>query len=586
MVQEGEDRFMNKEKKGRSVWMKLLTLVAAFSMTLSMAPTVHAQESAQKTYVALGDSISTGYAVTEGVKFTDKVAADNELSLASMASDGETSGTLLAKLKDPATAAAVMKADVITITVGGNDFMNALYSFLETAYLAANPDALMTTEQIRDSLLNGNMQMVAFAAGVLPDFASSAEIQTAAKDFTANLGQILAGIRAANPDVSLIVATQYNPYTNLAAQLAGNPLFAGSASAINEAFETGVTLLNGVIRKAAEQTGAYVADVYTAFRSAVAVGENPCNASFAMMKLNLDFHPNAAGHTIIAGLVNEILAGIPVQPELTYSVEVTPAGAQFGEAAEGYDVPEAENFTVTNNGTGELANLSVTLTGEKAENFILDTADMKDTLNAGESTTFTAVPKEGLAAGTYEAAIAVSADHMETPAYAGIRFVVKEAPICGHVAEADDGDCTTEVICSLCGEMLTPAKDSHSFGEWTSRGDGTHSRACTNEGCTVTETENCSGGTAQIGKKPVCTVCGGEYGEALKEEDKPETDAGKDTGKETWKDEDKEGKDEPKKNGEPAAPVTGDAADPILWLALLMVSCGAAGGVAVSRRRS
>ena len=52
------------------------------------------------------------------------------------------------------------------------------------------------------------------------------------------------------------------------------------------------------------------------------------------------------------------------------------------------------------------------------------------------------------------------------------------------------------------------------------------------------------------------------------------------------KDEDKEGKDEPKKNGEPAAPVTGDAADPILWLALLVLSCGAAGGVAVSQRRS
>ena len=91
----------------------------------------------------------------------------------------------------------------------------------------------------------------------------------------------------------------------------------------------------------------------------------------------------------------------------------------------------------------------------------------------------------------------------------------------------------------------------------------------------MTETENCFGGTAQIGKKPVCKVCGSEYGEALKAEDKPETDAGKDT----------QG-DELNKNGNPAAPVTGDAADPVLMLMLLVLCCGTAGAVAVSKKRN
>ena len=134
---------MNKEKRGRSVWKKILTLTVALSMALGMAPAAYAQEGSQpqKTYVALGDSISTGYGLTEGVGFTGQVAEDNDLSLVSLASDGETSETLLTKLKDPASAAAVMKADVITITVGGNDFMNALYSFLQTEYNEENPGA-------------------------------------------------------------------------------------------------------------------------------------------------------------------------------------------------------------------------------------------------------------------------------------------------------------------------------------------------------------------------------------------------------------------------------------------------------------
>ncbi len=32
-----------------------------------------------------------------------------------------------------------------------------------------------------------------------------------------------------------------------------------------------------------------------------------------------------------------------------------------------------------------------------------------------------------------------------------------------HVPEADDGDCTTEIKCSLCGEVVTPARDSHTY---------------------------------------------------------------------------------------------------------------------------
>ena len=50
---------------------------------------------------------------------------------------------------------------------------------------------------------------------------------------------------------------------------------------------------------------------------------------------------------------------------------------------------------------------------------------------------------------------------------------------------------------------------THNWGAWTSNGDGTHSRVCA---CGVTETANCSGGTATCTAKATCADCGAEYG--------------------------------------------------------------------------
>ena len=52
--------------------------------------------------------------------------------------------------------------------------------------------------------------------------------------------------------------------------------------------------------------------------------------------------------------------------------------------------------------------------------------------------------------------------------------------------------------------------DAHEHnGNWTSNGNGTHSRRCT---CNAVETKNCSGGTATCKDKAVCEICGKSYG--------------------------------------------------------------------------
>ena len=62
-------------------------------------------------------------------------------------------------------------------------------------------------------------------------------------------------------------------------------------------------------------------------------------------------------------------------------------------------------------------------------------------------------------------------------------------------------------------EMTVTVNDGHTYGEWTSNGDGTHTRRCTVDGCTGSETKDCSGGTATCTEKAKCSACGAEYGD-------------------------------------------------------------------------
>ena len=55
---------------------------------------------------------------------------------------------------------------------------------------------------------------------------------------------------------------------------------------------------------------------------------------------------------------------------------------------------------------------------------------------------------------------------------------------------------------------------NHSWGEWTSNGNGTHTRTC-NADSSHTETGNCSGGRATSTEKAVCETCHTAYGELL-----------------------------------------------------------------------
>ena len=153
-------------------------------------------------------------------------------------------------------------------------------------------------------------------------------------------------------------------------------------------------------------------------------------------------------------------------------------------------------------------------------------------------------------------------------------------------------------------EMTVTVNDGHTYGEWVSNGDGTHTRQCTVDGCNGLETKDCSGGKATCAEKAVCEVCGKAYGEP---DPKNHTDLKYIPAKAATEDSegnieywycggcgkyysDKDGTKELAKADTvtaklPKSPPTGDNSSLMLWIALLFISGGVLTGVTVFDKR-
>ena len=324
---------------------KLLGAAVSLALLLCLMPTAGAQSTQGKSYVSLGDSIASGYGLEDDtLSFTQQVAQDNGLELTNLAQDGETSASLLDKLQTDQVSEAVAQADIITITVGGNDLMNALYAYLTDAYNQRNPENPTTQEDMKNAVMGGDMGVLTFALEVGPGFSNSEQATQALADFHTHLTQIVLNICAENPQVQLVVVEQYNPYSYLLKELSKNPIFASSAQSLCAAFGAGVADINNVIAAVAQQQECSVAKVYDAFETAQ---ENPCNASVSVpVKLNLDFHPNEYGHALIAQQVTELLAQQAIVLPEDEVVEDQPQGDVSNPAAPQTPTPPVQTQDV------------------------------------------------------------------------------------------------------------------------------------------------------------------------------------------------------------------------------------------------
>lgn len=226
---------------------KLFSLLLVTLLAFSLCTPAFAAEADTTKFVLLGDSIAQGYGLGEG--YTDwydlgygKLIADaNGYDYVNHAIGGHTTYNLNARLQEDAVISDVADADIIAVSIGGNNF-----------------------------LLGGMYQMI--LEGVL--FNKYDLVDKTIAEFYIDFGLAIDKIKAINPDAQLLVQTLYNPRNDF----------------IGKVYQRAVDLLNQtIINTAAERNGVYeIVDVYSAF------GQH-------MEYIQKDqIHPNEAGHYVIA----------------------------------------------------------------------------------------------------------------------------------------------------------------------------------------------------------------------------------------------------------------------------------------------
>ena len=183
-------------KKMRSVFSVLLAAVL-----LACLCAVPVGAAARPLYVVLGDSIAYGSGLsnpTEAV-YGRIVADTNRYAYENYAVPGHTTANLLRRLENDTVSDAVGRADIISISIGGNNF------------------------------LLGDLNGILYDGIVKEDFGRLDEIT---EGFYGDLGTIVNTVRALNPDAAILLQTLYNPQT----------------SYIGDVYQQGADRLNAAIR--------------------------------------------------------------------------------------------------------------------------------------------------------------------------------------------------------------------------------------------------------------------------------------------------------------------------------------------------
>lgn len=240
----------------------ILALVVCFS-----AFVVSSAETDKPFYLVLGDSIAYGSGLGNPTEACyGKIVADtNGYEYVNHSVPGHTTTNLIARLGQPEVVEALEKADIISISIGGNNF------------------------------LLGNLMQLIFSAMVLNNYAPLDDI---AAGFYEDFSTIVDTINEHNSDAVILMQTLYNPQSGY----------------LREPYQMAADRLNAEIRRFAEENPGeiVIVDVGTA------LGDDPANYA------DDDIHPSANGNMIIAQSVLDTLYEIGLG-ETTVPVVNTPA---------------------------------------------------------------------------------------------------------------------------------------------------------------------------------------------------------------------------------------------------------------------
>jgi len=318
----------------------------------------------QKYYLALGDSITTGYIPggehLENTSFAALLSRQNGYIPVNKAVDGFTSADILSLIETGALDAEIEKAELITITCGGND----LLAFLGDSFTITLHEAWQGTAEGLNRIISllgmdnhipmitvpdnsrqyesssGNKMTIGFMYVLFSSFIDGIDDSLAWvnrekknapawKQLLLRTYEDIAGSALHKAESMLTDLTEsekfqmaLRAYTdhlnemieyirdrNAHAQIVVlnqyNPyqwFDTPATSILRDFFDKGIRQLNAVIIQNAKSGRYRTADVYTVF-----AGSENCLSHAAAEPLELDVHPNAEGHARIAECLQEVL---------------------------------------------------------------------------------------------------------------------------------------------------------------------------------------------------------------------------------------------------------------------------------------
>ena len=228
---------------------KLISLILCAAVLLcSLCMTAGAAE--QTRYVVLGDSIAYGSGLvnSKDAVYGRIVADTNGYAYENYAIPGHTTDNLLRRMENETVREAIRSADIISISIGGNNF------------------------------LLGNLNGLLYDGIVKQEYS---RFDAIAEGFYEDLCTIVANIRALNPDTAIVLQTIYNPQTGY----------------VGDVYQNGADRLNAKMRAYVQEHPGEIllADVASALTDS--------DADFAEDRI----HPSAVGNEKIARVVLQTL---------------------------------------------------------------------------------------------------------------------------------------------------------------------------------------------------------------------------------------------------------------------------------------
>lgn len=246
---------------------RLSAVVLALLMIFTALPVCFAEEDSKPVYLLLGDSIAEGYGVKNSSEACyGRIIADTlDYEYVNYGRAASTSDDLLAKIDASYVRRDIERADIISISIGGNDY-----------------------------LCDDKVVGLAFSALLNVNMGHFNEITD---NFYENFSEIIAKIRELNPDAEILVQTVYSSWHGLP----GIP-YGRCTDAVNSSIEKYLD----------ENPGAFdILDVATVFE-----GRKDLIADDTI-------HPNAEGNVVLAQALLDRLneLGVTDKTELTVNAE-------------------------------------------------------------------------------------------------------------------------------------------------------------------------------------------------------------------------------------------------------------------------